>query len=266
MREKLFGNRGNAKVDVLNQVDLAMVVDTTGSMGSFISTARQHMIAMLEALMRDTALPIDMRVGLVEYRDHPPEEDTFVFRIHEFTPEMGLAQRIIERLEPSGGGDAPEAVFDGLRGACEELDWRPYARRLAILVGDAPPHGTGADGDSFASGCPCGLTLHDTTAIVEAKGILLYALGLTGYVTESFGELAQLTGGEFFSTDQGSQAIETLKDLLADEFSDLDFDRKVMDFWTTEPNSSVDDICKALESTRGRVSASLSRLGRRGLC
>jgi hypothetical protein len=177
MLEKLFGMREMEEGDGLNQVDLAFVVDTTGSMGGFIDTARRQMIAMLEALMQDARLPIDMRVGLVEYRDHPPQEKSFVFRPHAFTGKMWRAQWAIERLKPSGGGDGPEAVFDGLRGACENLRWRKYARRLAVLVGDAPPHGTGAGGDAFPAGCPCGLTLHETTSIVEGNGILLYALG-----------------------------------------------------------------------------------------
>lgn len=266
MLQKLIGKGATEEVEGLNQVDLAFIVDTTGSMGGFIDTARQQMVSMLEALMKDATIIIDMRVGLVEYRDHPPQEDSFVFRSHAFTGKLQVAQRIIERLKPSGGGDAPEAVFDGLRGACERLKWRKHARRLAVLVGDAPPHGTGAGGDTFSAGCPCGLTLHATTAIVEANGILLYALGLTHQVTQSFEELAQLTGGEFFSTDQGSEAIEALKELLTAEFNDLDFDRQVLDLWKEGPRPSVDEICTQLESTRGRVSASMSRLGRRGLC
>jgi len=202
---------------------------------------------------------------MVEYRDHPPQDRSFVYRVHPFTSDFRKTQSVIEKLHPEGGGDGPEAVFDGLRAACEGLDWRPHARRLAILVGDAPPHGVDARGDAFPNGCPCGLTLLDTTAIFEEKGVVLYALGLTDYVTSSFKQLAQFTGGDYFNTGQEAAAIEQLKDVLSKEFADLDFDCKVRDCCQADLEWDVDTLCTALQSSRGRVSASLSRLGRRGL-
>jgi hypothetical protein len=60
--------------DKLNQVDLAFVVDTTGSMGPFIAAAQHQMVAMLRALAEDAQVAIDLQVGVVEYRDHPPQE------------------------------------------------------------------------------------------------------------------------------------------------------------------------------------------------
>ena len=53
--------------DALNQVDLAFVVDTTGSMGAFIDAARRHMIALLRALTAEAATPIDLRLGVVDH-------------------------------------------------------------------------------------------------------------------------------------------------------------------------------------------------------
>lgn len=255
--------------DELHHVDLAFVVDTTGSMGSFITAAREQMVAMLQAITAEANLPLDLRVGIVQYRDHPPQDNTFVFQVNPFTASLSDVQAAINQLAPSGGGDGPEAVFDGLRACADELVWRPHAQRLAVLVGDAPPHGVGAHGDQFADGCPCGLTLPATTAVLEGHGIILYALCLTPQVSQPFGELAQLTGGESFTTGHGAEAIEALKRVLLAEFSDLEFDRRVRDVCAeaarTTPDWTIDTICTVLESPRGRVSAALSRLGRRGL-
>ena len=251
--------------DPLCQVDLAFVVDTTGSMGAFIAAARQQMIQVLAALAQSADTPIELRMGLVEYRDHPPQESSFVARAHPFTANLEEAQKVIDGLTPGGGGDRPEAVYDGLLAAGRELRWRPHSRRLVVLVGDAPPHGEGAPGDAFAEGCPCGATHDSVTAALEQGNLTLYAIGLTPAVGQSFARLAHLTGGEAFVAGQGPQAVDMLRALLTREFQDLDFDRRVWAACCADPNWTIDGLGTQLASPRGRISASLSRLGRRGL-
>src|SRR5947209_9090351 len=109
----------------LSQVDLAFVVDTTGSMGGFINDAKRQMTDMLRAATTAAPLPIDLRLAVVEYRDHPPQDRTFVARAHGFEGDLGKAQKTIAALRPDGGGDTPEAVFDGLAAAGRDLAWRP---------------------------------------------------------------------------------------------------------------------------------------------
>jgi hypothetical protein len=249
--------------EALHHLDLAFVVDTTASMGAFIDTARRHMVAMLRAVAAGAATPVDLRLGVVEYRDHPPQDSSFVARAHAFDGDLAGAQKVINRLHPGGGGDAPEAVFDGLQAACDELAWRPHSRRLAVLIGDSPPHGCGGGGDGFRNGCPCGLTTESVTALLEQGGVTLYALGLTGAVKDSFGRLATWTGGEYFDAHQGDKAIQALEGLLAREFEGIDFDRRVLGLCRS-PGWSVDAVSEALGGGRNRIAASLSRLGRRG--
>jgi hypothetical protein len=251
--------------DPLNQVDLAFVVDTTGSMGAFINAARQQMVDTLKALTAAAVQPVDLAVGIVEYRDHPPQDNSFVFQVYAFTANLAQAQKSIEKLKPNGGGDGPEAVYDGLRAACTELKWRQHSHRLAILVGDAPPHGWQRGGDAFPAGCPCGLDPDQVTALFEAQRVALYAVGLTQVVPEIFTRLARFTGGEYFPAQRGEAAIAAIQGLLSAEFADLDFDRQVLATCALQEAWTIDSLCQTLESPRGRVSASLSRLGRRGL-
>lgn len=56
----------------LGALDLAFVVDTTGSMTGLIASAQQRMIAMIDALLR--AAEVNLRLAVVEYRDHPPQD------------------------------------------------------------------------------------------------------------------------------------------------------------------------------------------------
>lgn len=252
-------------LDTLNQVDLAFVVDTTGSMGAFIGAARQHMIALLRSLADGADTPPDLRVALVEYRDHPPQDHTFVARPHAFEANLARCQKVINGLAPGGGGDAPEAVYDGLETACTELKWRPHSYRIAVLIGDAPPHGIGCGGDGFRHGCPCGLNAEQVTARFEKNGITLYALGLTATVRNSFTTLATWTGGEYFEAGQAQKAIDTLHELLKSEFAGIDLDRQVLELCRRDPEWNMDGMSETLASGRQRVAASLSRLGRRNL-
>ncbi len=232
-------------------------------MGAFIQTARENMIELLRALTRAAAVPIDLRVGLVEYRDHPPQDQSFAAQVHPFTADLQQAQAVIEHLVPNGGGDGPEAVYDGLFAAGADLQWQAHSQRLAVLVGDAPPHGEGTRGDAFPAGCPCGHTYESVTASLEQSLVTLYAIGLTPLVDDSSARLARYTGGEYFQAGRGQRAIETLRGVLEQEFQDLDFDRRVLE--ACEFGWTIDGLTEQLKSSRGRVSASLSRLGRRGL-
>jgi hypothetical protein len=56
----------------INAVNLAFVVDTTGSMGGLIAAAQSQMIAMLKALTR--AANVTLWWGGVEDRRPPPHQ------------------------------------------------------------------------------------------------------------------------------------------------------------------------------------------------
>lgn len=256
----------------INGFDLAFVVDTTGSMGGLIAQARQDMLRTIAELA--AVAQVQLRVGVVEYRDHPPQESTFVTRVHPLTSDLSTAQQYIAGLQAVGGGDGPEAVLDGAVAAALELDWRPHARRVAILVGDAPPHGVGATGDGFRNGCPCGETVASTTAHLENARVILYAIGLQPGVADSFGQLSGWSGGEYFAS-QGrsggtSEAIERIKTLLSREFGDVEFDRCVLREITAHRGANsemltLDELAAQMGTSRPTVAASMSRLGSRNL-
>ncbi len=252
-----------AEGDHLNDFDVAFIVDTTGSMGAFIDAARQHMVAMLERLTSATATLVNLRTALVEYRDHPPQELSFVTREYGFTSKLTEMQKTIAKLTPSGGGDEPEAVLDGLLSACSKLAWRPHSRRVAILIGDARPHGWSAHDEAPHNAC--GETVNTVTAAFEEQLIVLYSLGLTPSVDMPFTWLARATGGTYFAAHRGQDAMSALESVLSREFADLDFDRRVREQYLNDPTAMLDDRAVVLECPPARVAASLSRLGRRGL-
>ena len=246
----------------INAVDLAFVVDTTGSMSSLIQAAQNQMTAMLEQVTR--AASINLWLGVVEYRDHPPQ-DKMLYKVYPFTADMQEAQKNIQLLQADGGGDGPEAVLDGITAACRELAWWKHSRRLIILVGDAPPHGVGMRGDAFPHGCPCGETIESVTFLAEEQRITIHALALTNQVTEAFRTISHLSGGKCFPAQQGDKAIEQIVAILKAEFADIELDRRVLDAWRANPEIPLDDLAEQVRCTRYAASSSLVRLLSRDL-
>ena len=256
------GLQANKPMKTINEFDLAFVVDTTSSMGGLIEAAQKQLVEVVDALA--TTSDIDMRFGVVEYRDHPPQ-DTLVSRAYPFTADLKRAKKNINGLRVNGGGDAPEAVFAGIVTALEQLRWRKHARRIAVLVGDAPPHGVGFGGDAFPRGCPSGETMESVAAKCEETSVTLYAIGLTRAVKPYFSLMSELTGGQYFEANQGKVAIAKLKEVLNREFGQLSFDREVFSAWNAANTPTVDSLADAIGATPPNVASSVSRLQSREL-
>ena len=248
-------------MSAINEFDLAFIVDTTGSMGGLIQAAQRQMVEMVDRLA--AAIDADMHLGLVEYRDHPPQ-DTLVYRIYPLTADLQRAKEAIQSLRANGGGDEPEAVLAGIVAACRELAWRPHARRMAVLIGDAPPHGVGCRGDAFARGCPSGETMESASAKAEEARITLYAVGLRPGCAESFQRLAGLTGGRFYPAGDASVAMAEIERILQAEFGQLDYDRRVYRTWLESPQPNTEELAERLGTTPPRVASAVCRLQSRG--
>ncbi|XP_046356633.2 uncharacterized protein LOC124135371 [Haliotis rufescens] len=178
-------------------LDLAFVMDCTGSMGSYIENARSNIRKIVEDIVAKEKS--DVCMALVEYRDHPPQDSSFVTRPHDFTPKVGKMKSWLEECTASGGGDGPEAVADGLHDLLK-LNWRAAATKIAILISDAPPHGLGDGGDGFPNGCPSGLDPMEITSQLAEKGVTLYVVGCEPSICphkDFFTGLAYLTGGQY---------------------------------------------------------------------
>ncbi|CAF3282644.1 unnamed protein product [Rotaria sp. Silwood2] len=178
-------------------LDLAFAMDCTGSMASYIESAKNNIRAIVEEIVRSEKS--DIRLALVEYRDHPPQDRTFVTRVHNFTNSVNEMESWLNECRADGGGDAPEAVADALHEVLN-LSWRPEATRICILISDAPPHGLDPTGDSFPNGCPAG---YDPLRLARDMGehrITLYAVGVEPPIVryrDFFMTIAYITGGQY---------------------------------------------------------------------
>ena len=56
------------------------------------------------------------------------------------TDNLGEIVKFLEDVTAGGGGDDPEAVHAGLEWSINQNQFRPKARKIILLFGDAPPH------------------------------------------------------------------------------------------------------------------------------
>ncbi|XP_070569063.1 uncharacterized protein [Ptychodera flava] len=178
-------------------LDLAFAMDCTGSMGSYIATAQQSIRKIVEEIVSKEKS--DIHLALVEYRDHPPQDSTFVTRVHDFTGSVSSMKSWLDAANATGGGDAPEAVADALHQVLK-LSWRDEATKICVFIADAPPHGLATSGDGFPKGCPDGIDpIHVTTQLAE-KGVTMYMVGCEPSITpykDFFMAIAHMTGGQY---------------------------------------------------------------------
>ena len=168
------------------RLDVAFVVDATGSMADEIDVVKRHLAAMMARIRSGQPAP-RVRFGLVAYRDYGDEFVTRVWGLNDRADELEAALR---GLSADGGGDTPEAVAEALHAAVLELAWDPdpATGRLVFLVGDAAPHQeAGAD-------------VRAEVQAARARGLKVHALGCSGIQDSGeaeFREVAGQGGGTF---------------------------------------------------------------------
>ncbi|MBC8870440.1 MAG: VWA domain-containing protein [Planctomycetes bacterium] len=118
------------------RLDLALVIDTTGSMGDELEYLKAE-IDEIAATVKNMFPNVDQRFALIVYRD---EGDQYVTRSYDFTESLSEFRSMLATQRAAGGGDYPEAVHVALEQA-GQLSWRDReTSRMLFLVADAPPH------------------------------------------------------------------------------------------------------------------------------
>ncbi len=121
-------------------VNIALVVDTTGSMYSDIQVVKKNLTAFVQEIAASGAIP---RVSLIEYKDvlSDGEDSTVVHTSPAYTVWYDDVSQVVEEidtLEAWGGGDAPESVLDALGYVCndETMTFNESAAKFAIVLTD----------------------------------------------------------------------------------------------------------------------------------
>lgn len=125
-----------AKHVLPTELDLAFVIDATGSMGDELGYVTQEVQGIADGVKAQFK-GVSVRYGLIVYRD---EGDAYVTRSFDFTTDLNAFKASIGAQSADGGGDFPEAM-DKAVALVPKLTFRTgNTARMAFLIADAPPH------------------------------------------------------------------------------------------------------------------------------
>ena len=196
------------------RLQLAFLVDTTGSMGACLGQLRVHVRELVARVARSGLAPWAEWAALSfgDYCDACP------VRRLDFTPDGADVSRFVSLLSPAGGGPTPEAYEWALEEARVALAWRTPCRSASALPGREPAPRAPADahcarvlvvvGDSFPH-VPAYTTarLHwkDMVDRLRADGIAVASVCAAGSATASVAFLREVARrGEGIFVDLGT--------------------------------------------------------------
>ncbi len=175
-------------------LDIVLTFDSTGSMQGEIDQVKGQIRRLGSTLL--TLVP-KARISLCTYRD---QGDEYVVRGLPLTNNLQQIEHYLSGIRAGGGGDAPEAVHEGIRWSIEQNSFRPRARKIILVFGDAPPH---------QENLPTCLRLASDFHGMQ-KGIVSTVTCRAPRQLREFVEIAEVGGGEAFLTADERQIMTQL--------------------------------------------------------
>ncbi len=216
------------------RIDLAFVIDTTGSMSDDIYEVKTNMTNYLNDL-NDSG--IDYRIAIVEYRDFSSrtgESEDFPYRVTlNFSSDYRTITNSINSVDLGNGGDWEETLYSALIDGLDELNWRDSSGKAAIIMGDAP-----ALDPEPITGYTLEMVknkmLYNKIGLSDeryARGIFtdsrspitLFTIATSGNsaTKESFSALAEATNGKSYTAYDSAEISEIISDIVTEELPDV---------------------------------------------
>jgi Mg-chelatase subunit ChlD len=234
------------------KVDVVFVLDTTGSMGGLIQTAKEKIWSIASTMASAQQTP-EIRIGLVAYRDRG---DSYVTKTVDLSDDLDSVYAALMDFEAGGGGDTPESVNEALYSAVHNMSWsqQDQAYQVIFLVGDAPPH---MDYNE--------VRYPEIVASALGKGIVINTIQCGDMATAiaPWTQIASLGNGNFFQVEQAGGAVAyttPFDDEIAELSAKLDGTR--LYYGTAEEKEKMRGKVAATEKLH--ESASVASRARRG--
>lgn len=176
-------------------VDIAFIIDQTGSMQQEVNEVKNNVIEFTNRL---ASRGVDYRLALISFSDR-------IERYKDFTEDVKTFISWIDEIKVGGGGDDNENALEGLFEATS-FKFRQSAQRIFILITDAMFHQKGDRGD--------GKTEFNTKSMIDfmiRQNVKLFAI--TPPRIDEYLQMTEATRGKRFNI------IENFSSIL-DEFSE----------------------------------------------
>ncbi len=157
--------RRNFAFDKNQNINIVFIIDTTGSMDSYISGVKERAIEFSNIL---NSRGVSFKFGLIGFGDLNEKEKPSVYN---FTDDIAKFQKQVKNIPRTYGGDIPESSLDALETGVELLKSEKRdenSKNIFILITDAPPHIPTNSGKSIENICEM-LTENNVTTYVAAR-------------------------------------------------------------------------------------------------
>jgi Mg-chelatase subunit ChlD len=192
------------------RIEVCFVLDTTGSMGGLIESAKQKIWSIANEMIGARPTP-ELKLGLIGYRDRG---DEYVVKSFQLTDDIDSIYAHLRDFKADGGGDEPESVNEALAEAIEKMPWSQDRKVLKIifLVGDAPPHMDYADRPKYPELC----------RIAAKKDLIINTVqcGTIAATTPIWKEIAKSSEGSYAAIAQ-SGGVAVVATPMDDELAKL---------------------------------------------
>jgi len=180
-------------------IEVAFVLDTTGSMSGLIQGAKDNIWSIASSMASAQSAPT-IKMGLVAYRDRG---DDYITHSSDLTDDLDTSYGTLMGFQAAGGGDTPESVNRALYEAVTQLSWSQddSTYRVIFLVGDAPPK----------MNYPDEMQYPEIVKLAKSKGIIINTIqcGHMRETTQSWQQIASLGQGDYFQVEQSGGAISS---------------------------------------------------------
>jgi hypothetical protein len=183
-----------------NRIEIVFSFDTTGSMYPCLAQVRRTVHATVARLAKE--IP-GIRIGIIAHGDYCDAGSTYVTKALTLTDDVDAVARFVEKVGPTGGGDAPECyelVLHEARG----FGWTPGYKQALVLIGDDVPHGPAQN--------PKKLDWRTELDALGAAGVTVYGVQCLNrrHATPFYQELARKSGGFHVALDQFAHVTDML--------------------------------------------------------
>eukprot|EP00117_Sycon_ciliatum_P020161 scpid34954/ scgid18041/ Alpha-protein kinase vwkA; von Willebrand factor A alpha-kinase len=130
----------NRLMRLAQSVDVCFMVDSTGSMQSWIDGVKKNIHALYDRIQKVYKKSCHMRAAFIAYTDFDVAESERV-KVFEFNLYPQEFYRFVDSVKAHGGGDTAEDIMGAFHAMFTKLSWRPDVTKLLIHIADAPCHG-----------------------------------------------------------------------------------------------------------------------------
>jgi hypothetical protein len=212
--------RAASNVATTTPVDVEIAIDGTGSMADAIARTASQASQLTSSTM---GLLPDIHFAVVVFRDNDASLGEYQL-LQPFTADTSRVKNALDRVKttPPGKADAESYNLAFQRSYSDDrMGWRPSARKIVLVLGDAEPKGAGAAG---LPGCkdqardPHGLSTPQELARMRAAARTLIMVRVhSAQLTTSLDCYKSIAAGAFVggtARDEGSNIAAVIVELI----------------------------------------------------